>query len=424
MSTKPTLILISLLAISSLISGCVVDAKTENTNKITPSSNAEKEIPAVDVIRVTQGSLIEPTEYIGTTQPIKEIIIRSQAEGEILDFKANIGDRILAEEIIARLEDTLLQSEVMKAEAELGSLNAEVIQAQAEVESAKAEVESAKATWNQAQIDALRLENLFQEGAISQREVELARTTEKNALQAVKSAEATVNVRKAEVKVAQGQITTQKALIETEKKKLAYTQIKSPTNGYVLEKLTELGNLVRIGDEIVKIGDFSQVKVFVSVSELELGEMKPNQLVKVKLDAFPEQIFTGIIKRISPSADATVRQIPVEIILDNPNQLISSGLLARVKFVDTKKTPIIIPETALNLSNNLSSSPNNNSSVFIVKEIGNSTKVIQRKIILGENNNNKIEVLGGLSPQEKLVIRSSQPLENEQEVKLSIISEN
>lgn len=422
MLTNKISLIISLLTITGLISGCIVDAKTEATKTVTQSSPNVKQIPSVDVIRVTQGSLIEAIEYIGTTQPVKEIILRSQAEGQLIDLTVNIGDRILAGQIIARLDDSLLQAEVAKAEAELASLFAEVMQSEAEIESALAQVESALATLTQAQIDAERLENLFNEGAIAKREVELARTTEKNALQGVKSAQAQVNLRKAEVKAAKGEITSQKAIIEVERKKLAYTEIKAPSNGYVLEKFTESGNLVQPGNEIIKIGDFSQVKVVVSVSELELSQIKPNQLVKVKLDAFPHKIFTGTITRISPAADATVRQIPVEIILDNPNQLISSGLLARVSFLDTRKPPIIIPETALKLADDSLLTTNN--SVFILDNSTDYTKVISRKVILGKRNNGKVEILAGLKSQERLVIRSSEPLENGKEVKLSVISED
>ncbi len=422
MLTNKISLIVSLLTITGLISGCIVDAKTEATKTVTQSSPNVKQIPSVDVIRVTQGSLIEAIEYIGTTQPVKEIILRSQAEGQLIDLTVNIGDRILAGQIIARLDNSLLQAEVAKAEAELASLFAEVMQSQAEIESALAQVESALATLTQAQIDAERLENLFSEGAIAKREVELARTTEKNALQGVKSAQAQVNLRKAEVKAAKGEITSQKAIIEVERKKLAYTEIKAPSNGYVLEKFTESGNLVQPGNEIIKIGDFSQVKVLVSVSELELSQIKPNQLVKVKLDAFPHKIFTGTITRISPAADATVRQIPVEIILDNPNRLISSGLLARVRFLDTRKPPIIIPETALKLADDSLLTTNN--SVFILDDNADFAQVISRKVILGKRNNGKVEILAGLKSQERLVIRSSEPLENGKEVKLSVISED
>lgn len=422
MLTNKISLIVSLLTITGLISGCIVDAKTEATKTVTQSSPNVKQIPSVDVIRVTQGSLIEAIEYIGTTQPVKEIILRSQAEGQLIDLTVNIGDRILAGQIIARLDDSLLQAEVAKAEAELASFFAEVMQSEAEIESALAQVESALATLTQAQIDAERLENLFSEGAIAKREFELARTTEKNALQGVKSAQAQVNLRKAEVKAAKGEITSQKAIIEVERKKLAYTEIKAPSNGYVLEKFTESGNLVQPGNEIIKIGDFSQVKVLVSVSELELSQIKPNQLVKVKLDAFPNQTFTGTITRISPAADATVRQIPVEIILDNPNRLISSGLLARVSFLDTRKPPIIIPKTALKLADDSLLTTNN--SVFILDDNADFAQVISRKVILGKRNNGKVEILAGLKSQERLVIRSSEPLENGKEVKLSVISEN
>lgn len=77
-----------------------------------------------------------------------------------------------------------------------------------------------------------------------------------------------------------------------------------------MERLTEQGNLIQPGGEIIKIGDFSQVKVNVAVSELELKNLKLGKKVGVNLDAFPQEQFTGIINRISPAAERDSRQIP------------------------------------------------------------------------------------------------------------------
>ncbi|BAQ64409.1 efflux RND transporter periplasmic adaptor subunit [Geminocystis sp. NIES-3709] len=401
------------------LGGCFFETKTEAQEE-KPVSQISR-IPSVDVVNVTTGFLTEPREYIGTTEPIKEVILRAQAEGQILDLTVDVGDRVTTGQVIVLLDDTLLKAALYKAEAELASLNSAVVEAEADVISAQAQVKSNQVQLAQAQVDANRLEELYNEGAIAKREVELAQTQAKTVEQTVKSSASQVKVKKAAVETAKGRITSQKAVIQEEKKRLNYTQIKAPSSGYVLEKLTEQGNLVQPGGEVIKIGDFSQVKITVAVSELDLENLTLGKSVNVNLDAFPEQKFTGIINRISPAAERDSRQIPIEILLSNPNQKISGGLLARVKFSNNNNPPILIPETALKINNTRGNELSK--TVFILDKKENNVQVISRQVTLGQSKNGKVEVLNGLSLNDRIVVRSSDKLENGQTVRLSVISQ-
>lgn len=408
-----------LFLLLSPLTGCFMESKTE--------AQEEQEVnqiplpPAVDVVKVTRGLLTQSKEYIGTTKPVKEVVLRSQVEGQILSFRVDVGDKVTAGQIIAQLDDTLLKASLYKAEAELASLKSAVIEAEAEVISTEAEVKSTQVRLAQAEVDANRLEELYNDGAIAKRDVELAVTEAKTAQQSVKSAQSQVKVRKAAVETAKGRIISQKAVINEEKKRLIFTQIKAPSSGYILERLTEQGNLIQPGGEIIRIGDFSQVKVNVAVSELELKNLKLGKTVDVNLDAFPEQKFTGIINRISPAADQESRQIPLEILLSNPEQKINSGLLARVRFSNNENPPILIPESALKISN-LRGDNKLSNTVFLLDNINGKEQVITRQITMGENKNGKVEILSGLNSNDRLIVRSTDKLENGQTVRLSAIS--
>lgn len=373
-----------------------------------------RSIPAVDVQPVTREILTPIREYIGTTEPLKEVILRSQAEGQLLELTVNVGDRIFSGQTIAKIDDILLNAALARIQAELISLNSAVTEAQADVLSAQAEVESAKVRFQQAQLDAARLQQLYEEGAIAKREVELAQTEAKTAEQALKSAQFQVKVKKAAVETAKGRITSQKALIAQEKKKLSLTNLKSPIDGYVLERLTEEGNLIQTGGEIIRIGDFSQILVKVAISELDLDKVALGKTVKIQLDAFPHQTFTGVINQISPAAQGDSRQIPLEILLTNPEGKIKRGLLARIKFTPDNPS-LTIPESALQVGDR-------DNIVFIIDPQSSDTQVRAIKVTLGKRRNGKVEVLTGLKDGDKIVSRSSNPLKDNQKVKLSAIS--
>lgn len=404
---------ILILVFCSFLGGCFANEETEaQEERRQPSAR----LPSVDVIRVNPAPSSPSREYIGNTAPQSEIILRSQAEGQLLNLTVNVGDKISRGQIIGQLDDTILKSAVTRAEGELRALEADLARAMAQINDSETAVESARAELQQAQIDADRLEQLYQEGAVAKREVEVAKTQENTAIQAVASAQSQVKVREAEAKVIEGRIKSQQAIIDETKQRLSYTQITASNDGYILQRLSEPGNLIQPGGEIVSIGDFQQVKVIIAVSELELTDFQIGQPVTIKLDALPNQILTGQINSISPVANTSARQIPMEIIINNPNQTISGGLLARVSLQSRGRALLTIPQTALDIDGN-------DSTVFIINPHDENPQVTLRNVTIGDAKNGQVEILQGLQPSERLVVRSNQPLENGKSVNLSVISE-
>lgn len=413
----PPLKIICLLLVVSPVMACSYFNPTQNQSlaREETSSPTIPRIPAVDVGEVSRQFLTPPREFVGTTKPIREVIVRSRTEGQLLELKVDVGDYVSKGSTIAILDDTIPRASLAKAEAELNSLKSLVAEAEAAVLASQAEVEAAKIRLAQAESDYNRLQFLYKEGAIAKREVELAETQLKSAKQALTAAQSQLELRKAAVATAKGRIVSQQAAIAEEKKRLAFTEIKSPIDGYILARLTEEGSIIQNGGEIVKIGDLTQALVEVSVSELDLEEISLGKTTRVKLDAFGGETFTGVIRRISPMAEGNTRQFPVEILLGNPQGKIKQGLLARVSF--EKTTPsLVIPEEALAVSNS-------DNTVFVVNQKANPPRVISRQVVVGKRNNGKVEIISGLTEGEKIVIRSSQPLQDNQPVRVSAISD-
>jgi RND family efflux transporter MFP subunit len=406
-------LIVSFVVIGNFISGCrpsLDEVTTQNSER-----RREEKTPVVEVSRAKIKSLIPPVNYVGNTEPIREVSVRSRIEGRLLKLNVDLGDSVLKGDLLGELDDILLQTAISEAEAELAALKSEVTSARNEVANAQILVKQAEVELKQAQTDANRFQYLVNEGAISRQQAETATTNAEIIAQKLRSAQEQVRIKREAVVTAQQRVKAQEAILDEAQERLSYGLLISPIAGIVLEKLTETGNLLQPGTEVLKIGDFSEVKVVVPLTELKLKEIFLGQTVTVKLDAFANEIFKGKITRISPAANPQTRQIPIEITIPNPYGKIGSGLLARVE-LDNYEQEVVIPTSALQ--------GNNKDTIFITREQEEDTIVEARQVILGKQSNNQVQIISGLNPDEPFVVRSNRSLKDGQKVLLSVLSES
>ncbi|MFN5753772.1 MAG: efflux RND transporter periplasmic adaptor subunit, partial [Pseudanabaena sp.] len=321
-----------IFAVIASLSGITAGCTQNNKDASQAQLQNQKTAVAVDVAIASLDLLEEENEYVGTTAPIREVSVRSRLEGRLLDLNVDVGDRVSTGQQIAQLDDAVLSATVLQAEAEVAARESEVSQATAAVGNARAQVERVRVQYQQAQANAKRFTQLAKEGAVSPQTAENAITEAKVAEQLLRSAEQQVSLQQQTVSASSQRVLAQEAIKLREQERQSYTTITSPINGVVLERVSEIGNLLFAGNEVVKLGDFSQVKVIVLISELEIGKVRINQSVDVRFDTFPDQKFMGTVRRISPVADPVGRLIPVEVVVPNRANKLGSGQLARVQF--------------------------------------------------------------------------------------------
>jgi len=422
------------------LTGCAFLSENQVGAQPRTSSSPQKEDSInVDVAIAKTGNIQEPLEYPGTTKPVREVSVSSQIEGRLLKLNVDVGDRVRQGQILAQIDDALLVTAVNEAQAELAALESEVAQAENRVSNAKARAKQAQLEFEQAQIDATRFKSLQEAGAISKQQAELAQTAAATAQQNVLAANEQISTEEKAVTAAQGRVNAQQAVVAQNQERQSYALLAAPINGVVLDKVTEPGNLVTPGSEILKLGDFSRAKVVIEISDFDLANIQVGQSVSVRLDAFPGKSVVGEVTRISPAAPAELK-VQVEVTIPNSNGRIGSGLLARVRFVPTTPLRVVIPETALQGTkgdeekkgqggqgrNSQFLIPNSQSSegtVFVVIGEEDKTQVKARSVRLGTRANGQVEIISGLQPGERFVTSSSKPLKDRDTVGVSINSD-
>ncbi len=198
------------------------------------------------------GSLNEELIYTGSTVPKKIISVRSQVEGRLIGLDLEIGDKVSKGQRVGRLDDILLKTGLEQQEAELANRESEVERVRTQVGNIEAEVEKVRLELMQAKSDSDRQQKLLQEGAISQQAAQQALTRVKTYQQILKATIEKQRTEKKAVAAAQNRVLAQRAVVKAARERLSYTDLISPITGVVTEKITEPGNLLQSGNEVIK----------------------------------------------------------------------------------------------------------------------------------------------------------------------------
>ncbi|MBD2111334.1 MULTISPECIES: efflux RND transporter periplasmic adaptor subunit [Cyanophyceae] len=387
---------------------------------VEPAAQAQpeqQEGPAVVDTAVAAAGEDSSRIYTGTTSPAREVSLRSQAEGRLLSLTRDVGDTVQQGQVIATIDNVLLQTAVGEAQAELAARQFEVAQAEAELADIRTSIEDARVRLQQASNDAQRLVTLASQGAISTQAAEQAQTTLRTSEQALASSQEQVRTRQQAVAAAQQRVEAQRSILRETQQRLSFANLTASLSGVVLERVAEPGDLILPGEAVLTLGDLSEVLVVIEVADSSLSEFSVGQSVEIAIDAFPNETFTGQVTRISPVADSTSRLLPIEITVANPGSRIGSGLLARVTSTGNQSDVVVVPESALETAEN------SDNQIFVVTEAKGDPVVESRSVQVGDRADGQATILSGLAPGEQYVVRSSQPLEAGQAVELSLTSE-
>ena len=174
------------------------------------------------------------------------------------------------------------------------------------------------------------------------------------------------------------------------------TRLRAPFDGIVAEVNTQEGQFFNAmmgfssAPSVLTLVDISKVKLEVEVSDRDVALISPGQEVMLKVDAFPETTFTGKVENVDEIADPRTGTYTVKIIIDNPKEILKSGMYASAKIViDKAESVVVIPTDALV----------NDTLVYIAE--GNTAKA--RKVKTGVKSAQLVQIIDGVKPGEKVI---------------------
>jgi RND family efflux transporter MFP subunit len=290
------------------------------------------------------------TTATGSVEPWVRVSPGSKILGRVQEVRVREGDRVEKGDLLALLES--------------GDLRAAVEQARASVAMAEANRENARA-------QHARISELHARGSVTEKNLE-------DALAGLRVAEASVRQAKANLAAA--------------RVNLEYAEVRSPVSGWVVEKGIEAGDMASPGTRFFTVEDLSRVKVVVRVPEREVVGLEEGAPAAVTVDVL-EREFEGAVDRVAPAGDAASRTFDVEIVLDNPDGRIRSGMFARVVFERGSRSALRVPEGAVVRRGQLEG-------LFVV---GHDGVARLRWARFGRAAGGNVEVLSGLEEGERYV---------------------
>ncbi len=345
----------------------------KNRSKETTETTYEEPKITVKVTPVETGDIKEVISATGSIKPFSEVTIYSKTTGEVEKIFVREGQHVKKGELIAQVD-------YRKSALSVQQLESQVAAAEANLDGLKRDYE--------------RMKKLYEDGVISQKKWDDIRTA---------------------FDVASHNVDGLKAQLSLAKVHLNETRIVAPISGTVMKKFIDEGEIITDASmmknaPLLSIADIGRVKVVVPVAEGDLGRINTGKKAEIKVDAYPEKNFYGQVYKISPFLDPFTRTAEVEILLDNPGQLLKPEMFARASIiVKMHKNALIVPEKAV-------FTEDSKSYVLCVDDSG----VIKKRYVkTGIVEDGKVEILGELTPGEEIVIEGGIGLEDGSEVEVS-----
>lgn len=388
-----------------------------NESTSSPPPEGERTIP-VEVRAATPENLTITSTAVGSIIPWREVSVPSEVEGVVKEVLFEKGDRVRQGQVLLRLDDRELRLALRDAEARLRRSEANFkkmkhLTRTQELKVARRNEELRRAELEEAISRYERARRLFSEKVISRSEYERAEREMKVARAALRMATeerklAEEGARQEDIEAAAATLEQERAALSLAKKKLADATIRSPIEGYAVEREVEEGELVRRGTVVAELVELGRVKVRADVSESEVVRLRLGAKLRVTVDALPGRSFKGSVSYVGAVADETTRTFPLELSLTNEEGLLRAGMVARVVIpLERLSGVILIPQTAL-------VERGGSQGVFVVKE----SRAEFRPLRLGRRLDARVQVLSGLNPGERYIIRGIEELQNNQLVEV------
>ena len=432
----------------------------------TPASAQSVTVATVATSRVSRSLKVTN----GSVSAYEMIPVSSQATGlQIKETLVDQGDVVKAGQLMARLDDSVLQAqltqarasaaqaearlaelrtgtrkeEIAQAEARLEQTRARLKEAQAsiprQIEQAEAQVASAQARLNLAENRYKSYESLVNQGAVTRdrfnealSDYRSAQASLSEAQQRLAQAKNTNNpeidqlaaaVKEAEqglqqlragsreevITQAEAQLAQAKGQVQSVTAQLANTKIVAPASGQVAERNARVGDVTSPSQPLFKIIDKGRLELLLKVPETQLPQIRPGQSVKITSSTDRKLSLTGTVREIDPLVNEESRQAIVKVDLPAMDSL-KPGMFLQAEITTASTSGLTVPAKAV------LPQADGSSIVYLMQKDGTvkAQPVQMGEIMSGE----QVEIKSGVSAGDRIVVKGAPYLKDGDKVEV------
>jgi RND family efflux transporter MFP subunit len=342
-----------------------LQARQQQDQQLVRTTN-QLEIQPVTVIHPARGKSSSDLTLPGMIQAFSVSPIYARVDGYVRTWYVDIGAHATKGQVLAELDAPEVDQQLNQAQAML---------------------DQAKTNLALAKVTAPRYQELIKTNSVSQQEVD--QTNQNLAAQ-------------------EANVQAASAAVSRLEQMQGFEKIVAPFDGVITERKTDFGDLVNAGNagtgrEMFRISQNNVVRVFVTVPEEFSSQVKPGTKASLDVISLPNRRFAASVTRTAESIDATSRTLTVELDIPNPSGELLPGAYANVHFqLPLNVAPLVLPASTILFQ---SAGPQ-------VGVVNNQSVVNLRKVTLGHDFGDTIEVLSGVKPADAVIASPPDSLAN------------
>lgn len=351
------------------------------TNGIIGRANSKQELvqwtsahalPTVAIAPLAHGNARQSLILPGTIQPYSKAMIYARVSGYLKSWQQDIGAHVTAGQLLATVDSPDLDRQLDQARADFAT---------------------AEANEKLAIVTANRWKILGGSQSV--------------ALQAVDEKVGDASAKRAIADSAQANVRRLEALA-------AFKSVVSPFDGVVTLRNTDIGALINAGSaagqELFEVSDLHRVRIYVQVPQAFSAQIHPGSKATFEVPQYPGTKLDATVTTTSNAMNATSRSLLVELQADNADGKLMGGTYCQVAFqIPGDPNNVRVPATALMAVNHGAQ----------VAVLGAGNKVTLKTIQLGRDFGDSVEVMAGLTPQDRVIDNPPETLQSGDTVQLA-----
>ncbi|CAJ1846575.1 Macrolide export protein MacA [Aeromonas dhakensis] len=340
---------------------------------------------------VTRQDVEQTVLASGVLQAIEQVDVGAQVSGQVTYLAVEAGQHVKQGDLLAEIDPLIAQNNLKTAEADLASRRAQLKIKQAQLK--------------QNELSWRRQQQMFRQEASSRADLE--------------SAEAQLAVTRAELQGALAEVDNAQIKVERAKTELGYNRIQAPMDGTVVSIVTRQGQTLAASQTVptlLKLANLETMTVKAQISEADVTRVKAGMPVYFTLMGDPDTRYHGTLRtvelaptNINEQATSTTATNNAAVYyyalfdVPNPDHTLRVAMTTQVTIVlGERKQVLTIPQTALGKKLG-----ENEYEVTLLKE---DDQKETRRIKTGMKDDIKVEVVSGLSEQEKVTLNQGSPV--------------